>query len=151
MLKHLIKSSVIVGVAQVLARGIGFLTTLLLVRLLSPENYGKYLLVMSVYGLVSGLLNFRFYQGVVRYISINRNNNSAVLDIIKSSFILEIIVGIISVLVIWFASEYFAVKFIKDITASGFIRFGVILVFSEYYSGISLLYFRRWKNSGNIL
>ena len=129
MLKHLIKSSVIVGGAQVLAKGIGFLTTLLLVRLLSPENYGKYLLVMSVYGLVSGLLNFRFYQGVVRYISVNKGNNRAVLDIIKSSFILEIIVGIISVLVIWFASEYFAVKFIKDITASGFIRFGVILVF----------------------
>lgn len=129
MLKQLIKSSAIVGGAQVFAKGIGFLTTLLLVRLLSPEDYGKYLLVISVYGLISGFLNFRFYQGVVRYISVNRGNNRTVLDIIKSSFILEIIVGIISVIVVWFVSEYFAVKFIKDITASSFIRFGVILVF----------------------
>lgn len=129
MLRTILRNVVSVGTTQILVRIMGFCITVILTRMLSVDGYGIYVLVLSIYGLVNGLLDFRLRQAVVRYISIDKADKKSLFEIIKSSFFLEGLLGIGGIIVVILLSRYFAMVIVKDVKAVNLIYLGLAITF----------------------
>lgn len=98
-LKGIIKNSGIVFAGSMVERILAFMSVMFLVRITSPENYGFYILLLSISELIIGLSNFNLNQAVIRYVNIKKYENQ-INKIVFNSFVIEVLVGLLSFVVL---------------------------------------------------
>jgi len=65
----------IVFVGNIVAAGLGFLSMVIVSRVLGPYNFGILSIVMAVIAVINGLTDFGIGTGVVRFSSLYLENN----------------------------------------------------------------------------
>jgi len=89
----------IVFVGNIVAAGLGFLSMVIVSRVLGPYNFGILSIVMAVIAVINGLTDFGIGTGVVRFSSLYLENNQDRADaLMKLAFNLEIIIGVLIVI-----------------------------------------------------
>lgn len=124
---------------------VGLFTTPYIVHKLNPEVYGIYVLAISLMGLLS-FLDLGFGQGIIKFVSHYeaKQDYERINDIINTSLIINLIMGVFGFLIIFFSSEFLAVKIFKvhenylsisimafKIVSAGFLLNILISVFSN--------------------
>ncbi len=88
-------------VAKFIPSAANFLEVIILARVLGLEGFGLLTLVVAYVRIINSLLDFRVWESVVRYVGefVERNESNHVLSMIKFSYIVDVLTGLIAFLV----------------------------------------------------
>jgi O-antigen/teichoic acid export membrane protein len=89
----------------ILPLGISFVATPIIVRSLGNSDYGIYALIL---GFISYSFTFNFGRAITKYIAEYRMSGETekIRDVISASFFLNVVVGLISVLILWMITNW---------------------------------------------
>jgi O-antigen/teichoic acid export membrane protein len=107
-LKKAFKGGILIFLGMLLARFSGFMRQFIVIRVLSPEQYGLIALGLSFLNVLVSLANLGLYHGTQRYISYYEalNNNSMVTSAIYTTKRIVAVSGILlTILIITFADR----------------------------------------------
>ncbi|MCM8833254.1 MAG: oligosaccharide flippase family protein [Candidatus Omnitrophica bacterium] len=106
-MKSNFKNSLYGSVGFILPLVITLITTPYIIKKLTPEVYGLYILAISLMGLLS-FLDLGFGQGIIKFISEYeaKNDRKAIQDVIGISFFVYLIMGIIGSVIIFLSTDY---------------------------------------------
>ncbi len=96
-LKKIAKGTVIMIIGFIFGMFFGLLSRILIVRIVSQEEYGIYSLSLAIYSIVSTFAMFGLNEGVARQISYNIRDSRKISNIILSSMFLIVLSGILVV------------------------------------------------------
>ena len=118
---------------------VGYLTNILLGRLLGPTNYGNYGVIVSLMSLINIIQTSGLTQSVAKYIAENEELTDAIM---RSAFTLQIIVtGIISIIFFLLSPTIAALLHDKTLTtylqlaAFSFPLYGIYALMIDYHNG----------------
>lgn len=96
----------------VLPLGLSFVATPILIAKLGLQNYGIFMLAL---GFVGFSLIFSFSRAITKYIAEFRSQgeHEKISDIVSVAFFINSIVGLLSVLIIWLAAQWFVSDVLK--------------------------------------
>lgn len=100
----------ILTLSKYIATGLGFLTTLIAARILGPEGYGQFALILSFPSLVFSLGSFKSITVSIRYISVFRTTRETkrLKPIVKLGYIIDICTSLIVFLIVLLIGSWVA-------------------------------------------
>jgi len=142
-LTNIAKQTGISFLGKILRMGLGFLTVVLLARVLGPSLLGRFNLGITIVNLFSILTILGFDQGLIRFIPIYkaRENKTGLNTLITSNLIVSFIMSVIIASLLFMNADFIANKFFHDS--------GMIPVLK--YSAVYLIIFTFFRLLGAIL
>jgi len=137
-LKRLIKNSSMLFGAETIATLISLVQFPLVTRLLGPEEYGVWGIVVGWVGLVGQIVSFRLWETVVKYVSefAAQGREDRVLAIIKLCMLIEIIVGLVFTLTLGLSAEWTSRALLRRADGADLIRLETLHLMMSWGSGI---------------
>lgn len=117
-------------------RGIGIVSTLILARLLSPEDFGVYALAMSVYAFIELLRAFGFSTALIQ-------NQQAVDDHYHTAWTLHLLFSILAGGLL-FLSAAPAAEFVREPKLEMVFRFMSLLFFLDGLKNVGIIDFQKY-------
>lgn len=119
-LQKIAKGSTIIFIGTVLSLLLGFLARVIMVRFSTQTEYGVYSLVLTIVSICTTVSTLGLEEGTARSIAYLRGKDEKknVQDIIFSSILFVLMASISIVILIFFASDYLAVKIFDEPTMS---------------------------------
>lgn len=93
---NLIKPFLTLSVLGATSRIFGFLSIMLLVRILEPKEYGQYVYFVALLAVGSQLLDFRVYQTLVREFNNSSYSDTKKASLVEANLLLEILCGVLA-------------------------------------------------------
>ncbi len=123
-LKLLAKSSFIVFIGLLLSKIFLYLYRIIIARHYGAEVYGLFALSIMILGWFRIFSGVGLKQGLLRYISLFRGENKEqnIPPLIRISFIILIITSIIAGVLLFFYSEFIALRIFKDSNLTRFLK-----------------------------
>lgn len=114
--KLISKAGLLLFFSSLIAMFLHFVTSILLAHILTPSDFGVFMLGLSMVTIAVAVANFDFDDTLTRLISVYRGSKSddKVLGLVKSAMILSCIFGILVFLVLFILSEQFSLWFNND-------------------------------------
>ena len=115
-LKLLAKSSIIVFIGLFLSKIIFYGYRIVIARHYGPEIYGLFALSVMLFSWFRVISNLGIKQGLLRHVSLLRGKGEKgkIRGLIKISFLILIITSIIAGILLFFFSEFIALKIFSD-------------------------------------
>ncbi len=137
-------------VAKSVPSAANFLEVIILARVLGLELFGLLTLVVAYVRIINSLLDFRVLESVVKYVGefIEKNESDHALSMIKFSYIVDALTGIIAFLVAILLADLANDMFIKSPDGSELVlifSFSLILATVNSTSGALFLVFNKFK------
>lgn len=100
--KRLFKDSTLLILAQGFNKLVGFFYNVFLARILGVNNFGEYVLALSVFGLIGGVVDLGMNQWLVRRVALSSDNKIRSLEVLVSRYLAASVgfVGLLSYLLI---------------------------------------------------
>jgi O-antigen/teichoic acid export membrane protein len=119
--------SALVYAGNLARTALGFLMTLLVARLLGPEQFGLFSLFIVVMILCHNLAGEGLDPGVVRYYALYLHSNPVRASrVLGAALAVRLAVGFALALAVWFAAGWMAVVWLSSPSAAGILRLGAI-------------------------
>lgn len=134
------KNTYLVSVGNVLGLGFALLFTIITYRLLSHSDYGYLSALWAVLLLVSDVADIGIGSSLSRFLPPLEKEKERLLSFLKTAFILQLIVAVLSFVIIFFLSTFIAKLLFHNITLVGLVKltsvgvFGVILSNFFFYT-----------------
>lgn len=117
---------------SILSRAI---TTFILLKFLGTHDYGLLVLAMSVSGTLSGFLDFRAHEGIVRFSmeSMNKEKGHEVHHVILLGHVISSAIAIITYILTYLTAPFVAVYFLHHSVEKTLIQiYGIVWFFSAF-------------------
>lgn len=115
-LQKIAKGSTVVFIGTIVSLLLGFLARVIMVRFSTQSEYGVYSLALTIVSIGTTVSTLGLEEGNTRYIAYLRGKNEkkGIHDTIFSSIIIALIASILVVCLVFFASDYLAMKIFKE-------------------------------------
>lgn len=129
-LQKIAKGSVFVFVGTIISLLLGFLARVIMVRFSTQNEYGIFSLSLTIIAICTTISALGLEEGVTRYIAYLRGKNekNSIQDTIFSSIIVGLIASILIAILIYFASDYLAVRVFHEPNVSFILQIMAISV-----------------------
>lgn len=112
--KTVVSGGVLVFGAKVIGVFCGFLTTIVLARLLTPDSYGKVVLVIAIINLVQLGSKLGISSGTIRKVPEYENEQSKFRGVVRASVRLGLIAGIVGAVAVFISAPTLATEVFGD-------------------------------------
>lgn len=130
-------------VGNTLATIILFVSSIVIAQLLGPADYGFFSLVISVPSLIIGLTEFGLTSTITKFLAEFKSGGkiSYVQHVIKLSFLLEIVLGLIGTVICFVFSTELSTYIINTPEATNYVKLASILIlFQTIFNGLSAIF-----------
>lgn len=139
-LKLIAKSSLIVLFGILLSKILTYAYRILIARYYTPEVYGLFALSIMVVGILTAVLSLGLDRGILRYLSYykGKEDKQTSAYLFRTSLKILFFIGIISVLLLFFFSDFLALKIFNNPDLSIFLKIFSASILFELFSRIFL-------------
>jgi O-antigen/teichoic acid export membrane protein len=139
-LKLIVRSSFIVFITVILSKLLAWAYRVIIVRYYGIEAYGYYSLLILVLGLFVTFGSLGFVDGLLRYIPkyLGEKKNQNARYLLNYSIVSLLVSGLISVVLLFFFSDYIAIKVFKDVGFSSLLKVFSLLILAWIFSNVFL-------------
>ncbi|MBT0159174.1 oligosaccharide flippase family protein [Candidatus Bathyarchaeota archaeon A05DMB-2] len=141
-------------IGNALSTGILAVSSIIIGRLLGPDNYGLFSLAIVVPSLLVGLIDFGIVSAITRFCAKFRaeGNDCSVRRVVKYGIIFELIVGLIASLFCFTFSDSLSLLVINRPEAGFYVRIGSFLIlFQALFNVISAAFIGLNREKINVL
>jgi len=109
------------------------INSIIIARLLGPENYGLYTVIMIVPTLFIALSDFGISPTLTKFIASNRveGKNDETFTLIRTGFMIKILLIAVISTILWITSDYLAIYFLSRPEIGPMIRLSVIYLIGQ--------------------
>ncbi|MEK6914063.1 MAG: flippase [Nanoarchaeota archaeon] len=146
ILENLFETSIFIFVAIMISKIFSYIYKIIIARYLGADIYGIYSLSLIIVLLVASIFGFGISEGILRYISLYRGKNEQekIKYLFKFSSKLLLILTIIASFILFFLSEFIAIKIFNNTSLAFFLKiFSFIIpiwIFSGYFMSIMIAF-----------
>ncbi|MBS3083578.1 flippase [Candidatus Pacearchaeota archaeon] len=149
-LKLIVRSSVIVLTTVVLSKLLTWIYRVLIARFYGPESYGIYSILIMILSLFVTFGSLGFIDGLFRFVPkyIGENKKRYAKYLVNYSIFALIISGVISAILLYLFSDYFAIHLFKDIKFSRLLKIFSPLILVWMFSNLFLTLINSFEKIG---
>jgi O-antigen/teichoic acid export membrane protein len=118
----------VVYLGKVIEAVFALISSILIARMLGPENLGVLILVMTYANILSVVMGFGLDTTVVKFLADSRNNNTRrEPTILKCVFLLRLLFIIVSAIIAYIINDLLAVQIFHSSRLSYFMKLGILI------------------------
>ncbi|HYD03669.1 MAG TPA: oligosaccharide flippase family protein, partial [Alphaproteobacteria bacterium] len=145
MSKHLsrgLKGTAVVAIFTVLAVGFGYLTRVFLARLITPEEFGLFYSVFTIFMFVAIFTDMGYNQALVKHVPeyLVSNDKKSLNNLIKYVFNINIALTFLVSIIVLSLSKILSQNYLKIESSEIILLFVVILFFNNIFSMVQSLF-----------